>query len=237
MKTEKYKIGGIPAILWGGDSDRVYVYVHGKNSYKEYAEEFAEIADARGIQTLSFDLPEHGERKKQDDCCSMANAMADLSAVADEAFANWKNVSLFACSVGAHYSLHAYADRRFDHCLFQSPIVDMPYLVKQMFAWFDVTEERLRTEKTVSTPIDTIRWEDYSYLRAHPVHCWESPTSVLYGAKDVLQTPGIMRGFAERFCCNLTVSENSGHTFMEGEEPQAARKWYLKNIGKAPRTK
>ena len=61
MKTQKFMLGDIPAILWGEDSNRVYVHVHGKMSRKEYAENFAAIAETKGYQTLSFDLPEHGE--------------------------------------------------------------------------------------------------------------------------------------------------------------------------------
>ena len=59
---ERINIGGIPAILWGKPSKKVYIYVHGKMSRKEYAESFAETAELKGWQTLSFDLPEHGER-------------------------------------------------------------------------------------------------------------------------------------------------------------------------------
>ena len=48
---------GIPAVLWGGPSDKIYIYVHGKQGYKEYAEAFAKVAEEKGYQTLSFDLP------------------------------------------------------------------------------------------------------------------------------------------------------------------------------------
>ena len=41
MITEKFSIDGIPAVLWGVPSDKVYIYVHGKQGYKEYAEAFA----------------------------------------------------------------------------------------------------------------------------------------------------------------------------------------------------
>lgn len=60
MKKELLTINGIPAILWGNASDKIYIHVHGKMSRKEYAESFAAIAERKGYQTLSFDLPEHG---------------------------------------------------------------------------------------------------------------------------------------------------------------------------------
>ena len=62
MKTTKIKINNIPAIIWGEESDKVYLFVHGKMSSKEAAEQFAGIAEEKGYQTVSFDLPQHGER-------------------------------------------------------------------------------------------------------------------------------------------------------------------------------
>ena len=35
-------------------------------------------------------------------------------------------------------------------------IVDMEYLIKNMFKWFDITEEILNTEREISTPIDIL---------------------------------------------------------------------------------
>lgn len=129
MKTQKFMLGDIPAILWGEDSNRVYVNVHGKMSRKEYAESFAAIAETKGCQTLSFDLPEHGERTDSKRC-DVWNGVADLKTISDYAFANWERVSLYACSIGAYFSLNAYNAMPFEKALFQSPIVDMERLVK-----------------------------------------------------------------------------------------------------------
>lgn len=63
MITNRVNIGGIPALIWGEPSDKVYLCVHGKMSSKESAEGIARIAAQRGYQTISFDLPQHGERK------------------------------------------------------------------------------------------------------------------------------------------------------------------------------
>ena len=43
---EKFIVEDIPAVLWGEPSDKIYIYVHGKHGYKEYAEAFAKIAAA-----------------------------------------------------------------------------------------------------------------------------------------------------------------------------------------------
>ncbi len=42
MKELKIAIGGIPVIVWGEPSEKVYIYVHGKMSCKEYARNFAQ---------------------------------------------------------------------------------------------------------------------------------------------------------------------------------------------------
>ena len=60
--VNKIKISNIPAIVWGKESDKVYLFVHGKMSSKESAEVFAKIAEEKGYQTISFDLPQHGDR-------------------------------------------------------------------------------------------------------------------------------------------------------------------------------
>ena len=53
---EKFIVEDIPAVLWGEPSAKIYIYVHGKQGYKEYAEAFAKVAEEKGYQTLSFGL-------------------------------------------------------------------------------------------------------------------------------------------------------------------------------------
>lgn len=215
----------IPAIIWGEPSDKVYIYVHGKMSRKEYAGSFAEIAEEKGFQTLSFDLPEHGERAGEPDRCDIWNGIRDLGIIADLAFGRWKSVSLYACSLGAYFSLNAYADRPFEKCLFQSPIVDMKWLVENMMLWAKVTPEQLRLSKEIDTPLDTLRWDYYQYILAHPVAFWPLPTAILYAGQDELQPEASIRRFAERFGCELTVSEKSKHPFMEPDDFPVVEKW------------
>lgn len=212
MRSEKLCISGIPAILWGDESDRLYIHVHGKQSRKEYAESFARIADERGFQTLSFDLPGHGERPS-DERCDIWNGMRTLEEIAGYA-AKWNNLSLFACSLGAYFSLNTYADMKFERCLFQSPIVDMEYLIGKMFEWSGTTPDELRERKFIPTAIDTLSWDYYSWVLAHPVTRWDKPTSILYAGRDQLQSREVIDGFCRRFGCRLTVSPGSDHPFM-----------------------
>ena len=43
MKTQKLEISGIPALLYGKESRKVYLYVHGKMGCKEEALPFAAL--------------------------------------------------------------------------------------------------------------------------------------------------------------------------------------------------
>ena len=65
MKTQKLKINNIPSIIWGDKSNKVYIAVHGNLSNKEdeVIKIFADKVVKKGYQLLSFDLPEHGDRK------------------------------------------------------------------------------------------------------------------------------------------------------------------------------
>ena len=48
MEKIKLKIAGIPAVLYGKRSRRVYLYVHGKNGSAAEAARFARIACSAG---------------------------------------------------------------------------------------------------------------------------------------------------------------------------------------------
>lgn len=229
MIKQKIYIGNIPAIIWGEKSDKVYLFVHGKMSNKESAKAFAEIVASKHYQTISFDLPEHGERTEVDYTCNIINGITDLTKVGDYVFHNWSRVSLFGCSLGAFFSLHAYSNRHFDNCLFQSPIVDMDYLIQQMFLWFHITEEELKEKGEISTPIDTMSWSYYCYVKEHPIEKWAANTHILYGAKDELQSREVMEAFADKWDCRLTVSEHSEHSFMGKEDGEVIKSWMKDN--------
>ena len=118
MKTTKLYIEKIPVIIWGAKSDKAYIYVHGKMSDKESAKVFAQIVKSKGYQTIIFDLPEHRERKNESYRCDIWNGISDLQRISSYMFANWKSISLFACSLGAYFSLQAYREFVFEKCFF-----------------------------------------------------------------------------------------------------------------------
>ena len=178
---------------------------------------------------MSFDLPEHGERTDPKRC-DVWSGVSDLKAISDYAFANWERVSLYACSIGAYFSLNAYNAMPFEKALFQSPIVDMERLVKNMMLWSGVTEAELESKKEIPSPVDTLRWDYYQYIISHPITQWNIPTAILYGGKDNLQPEESVRAFAEKFGCSLTVSENSEHPFMAQSDAPIVENWLCRNI-------
>lgn len=238
MEKQITKIGRIPAIIWGEKSDKVFLHVHGKFSKKEYAEQFAKIAEGKGYQTVSFDLPQHGERRHNEEPIEKAylfnvfNSLKDLKDMSDFVFSNWKNVNLFGNSFGAQISLQLFSDnkRHFNQVLFQSPIIDMNHLIQNMFVWFNVSEERLRKEKIVETELDTMTIEQFEFFRDNPIKNWNFNTSILFGAEDHMQTKELMEDFCKKYNANLTISEFSKHAFMEENDYEIFGKWLEKAI-------
>lgn len=230
INTRKINIGNIPAILWGESSDKIYIFVHGKMSNKESAQGFTEIAVKRGYQVLSFDLPEHGERKDTSYKCNIWNGVHDLEVIGTYAKDNWREISLFGCSLGAYFSLIAYKNFLIKKCLFQSPILDMEELICKMFNWFNVTEELLKEKKEIVTPIDTLSWNYYCYVKEHPIDKWDIPTAIIYGTEDDLQNRDTIESFANKFHSDLTISKGSEHSFHTKEQSQAVIQWLRKYI-------
>ncbi len=226
MMSEKIKIGTIPSIVFGEPSDHAFVYVHGRYSCKEEAESFAKVVTARNYQVISFDLPEHGERKEENYLCTVQNGVRDLKTVFDGIAGQYRSISLFACSLGAYFSLMAYGDLDFRNCLFLSPILDMERLIQNMMKWSCVTEEQLRKAGEIETSFgERLSWEYYEYVRQHRIHQWDSPTSILYGENDYLTERSVLESFAARFNCRVTVMDGGEHYFHTAHQLEFLDRW------------
>jgi hypothetical protein len=231
MNQQTVRIESIPAILWGSPSESVYIFVHGKMSRKEEAEGFAEIATRKGYQVLSFDLPEHGERKTETYRCTVQNGVHDLQIISKFVIKKWENISLLGNSLGAYFSLVAYQDLRFRKCLFLSPILDMEHLIQNMMKWSNVSEELLKEKQEIPTPMgETLSWSYYTYVKEHPILKWENQTHILYGSNDHVTERYIVDGFAAKFHCNLEVLQNGEHFFHTKEQMEVVDKWLNQNM-------
>ena len=50
-----------------------------------------------------------------------------------------KEINVFACSMGAYFSLLAYQNDVLEKALFLSPVVNMERIIENMMKWFNVT--------------------------------------------------------------------------------------------------
>lgn len=228
MIKEKIEINGIPAILWGSRTDSLFVAIHGNFSNKEdtVISIFADEAVSRGYQVLSFDLPEHGERKAQPYACSVQNCVHDLETVMLFAQNQLNSISVFACSMGAYFSLLSYANLPIRQTLFLSPVTDMERIIRNMMQGFNISEERLMAEKEIPIPAgQTLYWDYFQFVIAHPIKYWPSPTSILYGSLDFLCEESVVSAFAEKFGCKLKIMENGEHYFHTDEQLAFFQQW------------
>jgi len=231
MKKEKLRIENIPAILWGEKSVSIYIYVHGKLSSKEDAQAFAEKAISKGYQILSFDLPEHGDRKNENYSCMVWNGVHDLEVIARYVRQNWNDTCLYGNSLGAFFSLLAYKDLPLRKCLFVSPLLNMERLIQNMMKYISINEQILKEKREISTPMgETLYWDYYCYVRENPIDKWNVPTAILYGSEDNLTEREIVESFTKRFSCDLTVLEGGEHWFHSKQQLTILDKWLDKHI-------
>lgn len=233
MQREILEIGPIPALVWGAPSDRCILAVHGSQSHKEdrVIELLARQAAERGYQTLSFDLPEHGQRKGLPERCKIGPCIRDLQAVLSYAQSRWRELSLFANSLGAYLSLRAYPKAGLKRALFLSPLVDMERMIQNMMTWFQVSEQRLQQEREIPTPMgQVLDWAEFCDVKANPIADWPTPTAILYGEKDELCQRDTIDSFLNRFGGILQVLEGSEHFFHRPEQLAAFQQWLERQL-------
>ena len=233
MFKYKFNISNIPTVLWGEKSEKVFIAVHGNMSNKEdtVIEILAKEAIKKGYQVLSFDLPEHGDRKNDSTPCKVQFCVSDLSIIMNYAKEHWRDISLFACSMGAYFSLLAYQNNMIRKALFLSPVVNMERIIDNMMMWFNVTPEYLQKELTIETPIgQKLYWDYYCYVKEHPINTWNINTHILYGAKDELCEFETINYFCDKYGCDLEIMDTGEHYFHTEEQLNVFLNWLQKYI-------
>ena len=125
MKKQNLTLAGVPAILYGERSRKVYLYVHGKNGCKEEAERFANTACAAGWQVLAIDLPEHGARRDRPEQLLPWAVVPEIQAVYARMQPVWPHIRLYGVSIGAWLAMQALRAEKPEKALLVSPVVDM----------------------------------------------------------------------------------------------------------------
>lgn len=236
MKKQNFEISGsyrgIPAILWGESERRIYVAVHGRcgNKEDEQIRCFAEMAVNNGFRVLSFDLPQHGQRQQEEGYpCSAKNGCADVETVCRFASELAEEVCVFACSVGAYFTMLAYPALTLRELLFLSPVTDMNHLLQGMMTQAGITVQKLEQEKRVILSEGLqLDWNDYCYVQQHPV-LYDSlcPAAILYGARDTLCRRSDVERFAACHHVRLTIYDQGEHYFHTAEQMKVLSDWLM----------
>lgn len=235
MNGTALEIGGVPAMLWGGASDRGWLCLHGQGGCKEDAAAFAALAGETGAQVLSLDLPEHGARRGRDGAaCVPWQAVPEIRAAADWARARWTWLGLRGESLGAWFGLLALEEAPPDRALLVSPVADMAALIGDMMDWAGVSEARLEREGEIPADFgQTLSWKYLCYARAHAVRRWACPTDILYAAGDELVRRETVEAFAAWFQAGLTTAEGP-HWFHTPQQLEALTAWTRRQLERTP---
>ena len=226
MKKEYLHIQNTPAIIWGKPSSKVYLSIHGQGGNKEESETFASIAEPCGWQVLSIDLPEHGERKGEQDLFNPWTVVPELSAVMQYAKNRWSDIALFANSIGAWFSMLSFEKEDLKSALLVSPIVDMETLIRTMMSWANVSLERLRQEKTIPTSFgQTLSYPYWEYVINNRITHWSTPTQIIYAGQDHLTDRETVIKFAKTFDCELSIWDEGEHWFHTPQQLEILYRW------------
>lgn len=186
MNIAKIHVWKVPVLLYGDLADRVLIYIHGQGGRKEEAESFAEIATNYGWQVISVDLPEHGERKDKARFVPW-EIIPELQKIMKSAKENWKVIGIYACSIGAYFSIQAFQNTKPDICLLVSPVLDMEDMISNMMLQAQVTEEQLKERQEIKTETGVVLSCKYlCWVREHPVKSICKETNMSLGAFAML---------------------------------------------------
>lgn len=195
MHTVSLEIGGVPALLSGEESDKVFLFVHGLGGNKEESLAFSQVAVPKGYQVLGIDIPLDKNPWE---------VLPLMDRVRDYLFSRWGSVSLRANSIGCWYSLLSFQGRDLSIALFVSPILDMKKYIETLPSRDD---------------------DYYDWVVKHPVEKWNVPTFVLRPDKDLAVGEECVREFISLHGCRLTVMEGGEHWFHTPSQLSFMKKW------------
>lgn len=226
MDENSFLIEHVPAVIYGEDSDRVFLFVHGKNGCKEEAAEFASTAAQVGYQVLGIDLPEHGQRKAEGIEMLPWNVVSELQTVMAYAKTRWDTIGIRANSIGAWFSMLSFANESIRKCLFVSPVLDMENLILTMMKWGSVTENQLEQDGLIQTDFgETLSWDYLTFVRSHKITNWNAPTSILYADNDQLVDRSTVDDFIKHHHARLTIMESGEHWFHTPQQLAFLKQW------------
>lgn len=200
-------------------ADAVVLYVHGKGGSAAQAEHYRPLFAP--AEVVGFDYRS----------AAPWDAASEFSSTAAALKSAYRQTVLVAESIGAYFSLSAGISRFFDLAFFISPIVDLERLIMDMMLWAGVTEPELEEKKVVKTGFgEDLSWDYLQYVRRSRPAAWETPTHILYGDTDALQSIETIKAFANRVHADVTVMNGGEHWFHTPEQMHFLDDWIRKNI-------
>lgn len=80
----------------------------------------------------------------------------------------------------------AYKNELIERAWFLSPVTDMERIIHNAINYCSITEKDFEEHQTITTPIETLYWKYYLYVKLHPIVSWKHPIYTLRGEKDAL---------------------------------------------------
>ncbi|MCI5750869.1 MAG: alpha/beta hydrolase [Oscillospiraceae bacterium] len=197
---------------------KLVIYVHGKGGTAEEAKHYQPLFAESDV--IGFDYKSQNPWE----------AGSEFSDFYDLNSKGYDSVILVANSIGAFFSMNAFAEKKISKALFISPIVNMEKLITDMMIWSNVTEDELCRKKEISTAFgETLSWKYLCYVRNHPIK-WNIPTCILYGANDNLTSIETVSVFAEQIGAILTVMNDGEHWFHTDKQMEFLDNWIRNSI-------
>ena len=189
------------------------VYVHGKNGT---------VAEAGHYESL---FPEYDVIGLDYKAETPWDAQKEFIEFFDSLNTEYADIAVVSNSIGAFFTMCALGGKRMEKAYFISPIVNMERLIMDMMKWCSVSEDELMEKGTIETSFgERLSWKYLSWVRSNPLS-WGTPTAILYGGNDKMQSIDTIRSFAENINAALTVMEDGEHWFHTDEQMAFLDNW------------
>ena len=194
------------------------LYIHGKDGHAEEAEFFRPLFPERDVVGFDYRSTKPWE------------ALEEFIRYYDGFRAAHDSVVIVANSLGAYFTLTALGEKDIEKACFISPVVNMKKLIDDMMSRAGVTEKELFERGNIDTPVgEPLSWEYLTWVKSHPV-AWNTPTAILYGEKDRVQSIETIRGFADTYGASVTVMKNAEHWFHTEEQLAFLTDWIRREM-------
>lgn len=228
---KKFMLNHIPAVLYGEPSDKVFLYVHGRDGNKEVAVSFYQMAKAAGWQVLSIDLPKHGERLESAEKFNPWMIVPELSLLYSYARDQWETIGVCADGIGAYFALCSYQLKPIDQAVFISPNVDMARFIDDALEADGLTPENLKEAGRLDTSQGVhLSWDYYLYTHDNPIKVWNHPTEIFIGKEAGLLNVEVVQNFADKFGCNVTVASDCAFSFHDDAQLRVLENWVKEKV-------